>query len=193
MINWNNIESTVLDRFEDDLCDTYQSLLYHSEGDALTHTEMVVRALKNMPEFQELNEREQHILHVAALLHDIGKIPTTLFDGNDWHSPHHALTGSRMARERLWKDYGLCGRKELIEMREAICLLVRYHSFPPVAIECENPRTRLHRMASNSLLAPDFSIKMLCILCRADMLGRQCIDQKEVLEKIAMCEELAKE
>lgn len=98
-----------------------------------------------------------------------------------------------MARELLWKEYGLCGNKELLEIREAICLLIRYHSFPPVAIEKKNTRVCLHRMAANGLLTPWVSVKMLCILCKADMLGRKCNDQQEVLEKIALCEELAKE
>lgn len=193
MPDWRKIEETALTRLEEGLRQCQQSSKYHAEGDAYVHTLMVCDALKSLPDYQELNERQQHILYVAALLHDIGKIPTTVFVDGDWHTPHHAPTGSRMARELLWKEYGLCGKKELMEIREAICLLIRYHSFPPVAIERDNPRLRLHRMAANSLLVPDFSIKMLCTLCKADMLGRKCIDQQEVLEKIVMCEELAKE
>jgi len=193
MPDWINIETTALAQFEDGLRLCQQSPKYHAEGDAYVHTLMVCDALKSLPDYQELNERQQHILYVAALLHDIGKIPTTIFVDGDWHTPHHAPMGSRMARELLWKEYGLCGKKELIEIREAICLLIRYHSYPPVAIERDNPRLRLHRMAANSLLVPDFSIKMLCMLCKADMLGHKCIDQQEVLEKDVMCEELAKE
>lgn len=193
MPDWINIEATALAQFEDGLRQCQQSPVYHAEGDAYVHTMMVCDALKQLPEYQALNERQQHILYVAALLHDIGKIPTTVFVDGDWHTPHHAPTGSRMVRELLWKDYGLCGQKELMQVREAISLLIRYHSYPPVAIERNNPRLRLHRMAANSLLVPDFSLKMLCILCKADMLGRKCIDQQEVLEKIVMCEELAKE
>ena len=191
--DWRNIEATVLTRFEDGLRQCQQSPVYHAEGDAYVHTMMVCDALKQLPEYQAMNERQQHILYVAALLHDIGKIPTTIFVDGDWHTPHHAPTGSRMVRELLWKDYGLCGQKELMEVREAICLLVRYHSYPPVAIERDQPQLQLHRMAANGLLVPDFSIKMLCMLCKADMLGRKCNDQQEVLDKIAMCEELAKE
>lgn len=193
MLDWNYIESTALDHFAEGLRQTQQSPRYHAEGDVYVHTMMVVEALKGLSEYQELNELQRHILCVAAMLHDIGKIPTTVFEMGDWHTPHHAPTGSRMARELLWKEYGLCGQKELMELREAICFLIRYHSFPPVAIEQKNARLRLHRMAANGLLIPDFSIKMLCVLCKADMLGRQCVDQQEMLEKIAFCEELAKE
>lgn len=193
MMDWNNIESTVLGRFEEKLRQTPQSRIYHEEGDVLVHTKMVCEVLKQMPEYKALNSQQQYILYVAAMLHDIGKINSTkLFDG-DWHTPNHAPKGSRMARELLWKDYGLCGKKELIEVREAICLLIRYHSFPPIAIRHENTRLYLHRMAANSLLIPDFSIKLLCMLCKADILGRKCFDQQEVLDNITLCEELAKE
>ena len=181
MPDWRKIEETALTRFEEGLRQCQQSSVYHAEGNAYVHTMMVCNALKFMSEYQELSERQQHILYVAALLHDIGKISTTVFVDSDWHTPHHAPTGSRMARELLWKEYGLCGQKELMEVREAICLLIRYHSYPPVAIERNNPQLRLHRMAANSLLVPDFSIKLLCILCKADMLGRKCIDQQMML------------
>lgn len=193
MIDWKNIESTALDRFAEGLCQTQQSPVYHAEGNVYVHTQRAVEALKSLPEYQELNELQQHILYVAALLHDIGKIPTTVLESGIWQSPHHAPTGSRMARELLWKEYGLCGQKELMEVREAICLLIRHHSFPPVAIDHQDGRLRLHRMAADSLLTPYFSIKMLCVLCKADILGRKCTDQQELLEKIALCEELAKE
>lgn len=183
----------ILRRYEEGLRQTPQSPVYHAEGDVLVHTLMVCDALKGLPEYKQLNQRQQHIVYVAALLHDIGKMHTTKFIDGDWHTPHHAPTGSNMARELLWREYGLCGSKELMEIREAICLLIRYHSFPPVAIERENPQLRLHRMAANGLLAPDFSIRLLCLLCKADMLGRKCDDQQEVLDKIVLCEELAKE
>ena len=183
----------ILRRYEEGLRQTPQSPVYHAEGDVLVHTLMVCDALKGLPEFKELDQLQQHIVYVAALLHDIGKIHTTRFVDGDWHTPHHAPTGSNMVREMLWREYGLCGNKELIEIREAICLLIRYHSYPPVAIERENPQLHLHRMAANGLLAPDFSIRLLCLLCKADMLGRKCDDQQEVLDKIVLCEELAKE
>lgn len=201
MIDYQNIESTILRQFEERMRQTQQSPVWHAEGDVYTHTMMVVEALKSLPEYKQLSERQQHILTIAALLHDIGKIPTTTLIDGEWASPHHAPTGSRMAREVLWKEYfddaqhkfNMCGNKELMQIREAICLLIRYHSFPPHAIDLEGCKLRLHRIASNGLLAPDFTIRMLCILCKADMLGRKCNDQQQMLDQIALCEELAKE
>ena len=80
-----------------------------------------------------------------------------------------------------------------MKIREAICLLIRYHSFPPHAIDLDDAKLRLHRIASNSLLAPYFTIRMLCILCKADMLGRKCNDQQQMLDQVSLCEELASE
>lgn len=192
-VDFDYIETTVFNGFEERMRQTQQSPKWHAEGDVYSHTMMVVDALKLLPEYQSLTERQQHILNIAALLHDIGKIPTTTLIDGDWSSPHHAPTGSRMARELLWKEYGLCGDKELMQAREAICLLIRYHSFPPHAIDLEDCKLRLHRIASNGILVPDFTVRMLCMLCKADMLGRTCDDTQQILEQIALCEEMAKE
>lgn len=192
-IDWNRIETSVLADFEHRMRQTQQPPQWHAEGDLYTHTMMVCEALKAMPEFQALYRRQQHILYTAALLHDVGKITTTRFEMGEWNAPHHAPVGSRMARELLWKEYGLCGDAEAMKVREAICLLIRYHSLPPHAIDMEDARLRLHRIAANGLLTPDFSVKQLCVLAKADMLGRNCEDQQQMLDQIALCEELAKE
>ena len=83
MIDWNNIEQTVLSRFEEKLRQTPQSPVYHAEGDVLVHTLMVCDALKGLLVYKELNPLHQHIVYVAALLHDIGKIHTTRFVDGD--------------------------------------------------------------------------------------------------------------
>lgn len=193
MIDYQNIEISILHQFEERMRQTQQSPVWHAEGDVYTHTMMVCETLKTLPDYRELSERQQHILYMAALLHDVGKIPTTLLIDGEWKSPHHAPTGSRMVREMLWKEYEMCGDEELMKIREAICLLIRSHSFPPHAIDLEDARLRLHKIASNGMLAPDFTIRMLCILCKADMLGRKCNDQQQMMEQIALCEELARE
>lgn len=181
------------DHFGEAMRHTMQSPRWHGEGDVYTHTMMTCEALKALPEYQVLDEQRQQVLLVATLLHDIGKTVTTKQAGDEWEAPHHAPTGSRMAREWLWKECGMCGERELTQLREAVCLLIRHHSLPPHALDLDDARIRLHRMAANSLLTPFFSTRMLCLLCKADMLGRQCDDQQQMLDQIALCEELAKE
>lgn len=171
---------------------TPQPEMWHSEGDVFTHTRMVCEALCSLPDYQELPSDRQDILLMAAKLHDIGKVATTKEIGGVIESPHHAPVGSRIARELLWKS-GYCGKPELISFREAVCQLIRYHSFPPHAIESDDAIVKLHRLAANGLLTPAFSIRLLCMLAKADMLGRICDDKEQMLEQIALCEELAKD
>ena len=193
MTDLTHIITDALAHFGDAMRHTMQSLRWHGEGDVYTHTMMTCEALSSLPEYQELDKQRQQILYLAALLHDIGKIVTTTMVNGEWQSPQHSTTGSRMAREWLWKVCGLCGEKELTQVREAVCLLIRYHSLPPHVIDLDDARLRLHRMAANSLLTPFFSIKILGILCKADMLGRRCDDQQQMLDQIALFEEMAKE
>ena len=193
MIDWQHIKNSMLDSFRQRLEATPQPPHYHDEGNVLVHTQMVLEALEAMHGYQSLPEQQKNILYVAAQLHDIGKIPATKEIMGKIEAPHHAPVGCQMARETLWLDYGMCGSKELQKVREAICLLIRYHSFPPHAMDSEDSALRLHRIAANSLLVPDFSIKLLCILAKADMLGRICDDQDEMLDRISLCEELARE
>lgn len=193
MIDWLRIKGTVLDSFKVRLEATPQPARYHDEGNVLVHTRMVLQALESMPQYQSLPELQKNILHVAAQLHDIGKIPVTKEIMGNLEAPHHAPVGCQMARKTLWLDHGLCGDKESQQIREAICLLIRYHSFPPHAIDSDNASYRLHRIAANSLLVPDFSIKLLCILAKADIAGRICNDRDEMLDRITLCEELARE
>ena len=193
MTDLNTIVTLAQDRFGDAMRRTMQSARWHGEGDVYIHTMMTCEALAALPEYQALDRLRQQVLMTATLLHDIGKTVTTTQADDEWEAPHHAPTGSRMVREWLWKECGLCGEKQLTLLREAICLLIRYHSLPPHAIDLDDARQRIHRMAANSLLAPLFSVRMLCLLCKADMLGRQCDDQQQMLDQIALCEELAME
>ncbi|MBO4944050.1 MAG: AAA family ATPase [Muribaculaceae bacterium] len=182
----------IFNSLSDELRATPQPDKWHGEGDVYTHTNMVCDALRSMPDYQKLPETQQDLLLAAAQLHDIGKIPTTRQILGQTEAQHHAPVGSRMARERLWLA-GMCGSAELIARRETICRLIRYHSFPPHAIESDDASRRLLRIASASRLLPDFSLRLLCILAKADMLGRICDDKSQMLDNIALCEELAGE
>lgn len=180
-------------RFAEEMRLTPQPMRWHGEGEVLTHTEMVVAELANVPGYSELTTRQKEILTAAAWLHDIGKIRQTRWIGKEIEAPNHSSIGARMAREELWLNHSLCGSRDAMQMREAIAMLVRYHSFPPHAIDAPDATLRLHRIAANGLVAPDFSVKLLCLLSRADMMGRICDDKDEMLDQISLCEELAKE
>lgn len=193
MLDWQNIKSAISHDLRERMGQTPQPARWHGEGNVYIHTQMVVEALESLPDYQSLPEVQRNILYAAALLHDIGKIATTKEIASEIEAPHHAPVGSRMARELLWLNHGLCGEKEARQIREAVCLLIRYHSIPPHIIDADDGAWRFHRIASNSLLAPNFSLKLLCILAKADMTGRICDDKQEMLDRISLCEELARE
>lgn len=179
--------------FAEAMRSTPQPEQWHGEGDVLTHMRMVISSLDEIPEVMALSQDDREVLYAAAWLHDIGKIRQTREIAGSIEAPSHSSVGSRMARKELWRNYGLCGDRKSMQLREAISLLVRYHSVPPHAIDSESVQLTLHRIAANSSLAPYFSVKLLCLLSRADMMGRICDDREAMLDQIALCEELAKE
>ena len=170
-----------------------QDPLYHGEGDVLTHTRLVLEELEQLPSFLALSGEEQQIVRIAAALHDLGKKVCTRPDGGRLVSPGHAGAGAELARLILWRDFGLCGAPEKQNFRETVCGLIRYHSLPPYAIENGSGKLRLIRAAANGALIPSFTVRLLCTLSEADALGRICDDKEDMLDRVALCAELAKE
>jgi len=183
-INWTVLESEL--DWLSDMRGVPQDPIWHAEGDVLTHTKMVVEALLGLPEFQKLSEQEKHILVAAALLHDVEKRSTTtteFLDGRERIvSPRHAQRGEYTSRIFLYK-----GLPTPFEIREQITQLVRFHGFPLWALEKDNVRQKVIEVG---LLV---NTKHLAILSKADVLGRICNDQNELLYRVSLFEELAKE
>ena len=192
-IDWHGIESCALKDYAHEMRRTPQSPRWHAEGDVWTHTRMVCESLVAMPEYRELTPAQRRVLFLAALLHDVGKTITTWQEGSEWVSPGHASKGALMAREVLWKEFGMCGSEEAMHMREAVAALVKYHSFPPYALEKEDNVRRMVSIAAASELVPDFSLRLLYLLSRADALGRECEDRDDFVAQVEMFAELAKE
>lgn len=191
-IDWSGIEAA-LSSFAIPMSRTEQNPKFHGEGNVWTHTKMVCEALVKLDAFRGLSEDRQQAVFLAALLHDIGKIPTTHWVDDKWTSPNHTLVGSKMARQFLWQDMGLCGTPEKQRLRETVCNLIRYHSLPPHAIDDPDGKRKLMAVAANGESCPMFTTALLCVLCEADALGRECEDKNHMLEQIGLCTELAKE
>lgn len=172
---------------------TPQNPRWHGEGSVLEHTKLVIKAVTESPAFLEADGRTRRMLYLAAVFHDIGKLRTTRLEDGQWVSPGHAGAGAGMARRILWREFGLCGTPEKQDLREAVCGLIRYHSLPPHAIESGDGKLRLIRAAANGALAPGFTVRLLCAFSAADALGRSCGDKEDLLERVALCAELAKE
>ena len=179
--------------FVEKMAQTPQDPIWHGEGDVWTHTCKVCGALVNLDEYRSMDTDSRRILLLAALLHDVGKIRATRTENNRLISLGHARLGAQLAREILWRDYGLCGTPWKQQLREAVCQLVQYHSLPPHAIDQPDGKLRLMRAASNGKLVHGMTVRMLCTLAKADILGRICPDRDELLEQVELCRELALE
>ena len=193
VIDWEKIETSALRDHVDAMCHTPQSVRWHAEGDVWTHTRMVCESLVSLPEYRQLPQIQRQILFIAALLHDVGKPVTTRQEGTEWVSPSHSTKGALLARYLLWSEYGMCGTSELQAMREAVVLLVKHHSFPPYALEKEENVRKMISIAASAELVPDFSLKLLYLLAKADALGRECEDKDDFTAHVDLFAELAKE
>lgn len=163
--------------------DVPQDPRYHAEGDVGIHTQMVLEALQNESAFKQLSAQDQEILWVAALLHDVEKYSTTVheIDGRIT-SNVHARKGAQFVRQLLYTD-----EPSPFAIREQIVGLVRYHGLPIWLFEKPDPLKALVKASM------EVNLQWLSLLARADMLGRICDDQDEMLYRIACFEEYCKE
>ncbi|MBX7227031.1 MAG: AAA family ATPase [Chitinophagales bacterium] len=183
-IDWEWLESTY-DWFRD-MKGVPQDAIWHAEGDVFVHTKMVVEALLGLPEFAQLTEKDKHILFAAAMMHDIEKRSTTvteIINGEERIvSPRHAKIGEYTTRTILYKDI-----ETPFYIREEVAKLVRLHGLPLWAIDKADPR----KAVIEASLA--VNTKHVSMLAKADILGRICSDQEEMLMRIALFDELCKE
>lgn len=192
-VRWEELEKTGLWPLLSRLSKTPQNPAYHGEGDVLAHTRLVCGALAGLEGFRRLDGEGRLTVFLAALLHDIGKISCTRLEDGQWTSPRHGPVGAAMARELMWLEWGWCGRPELRDLRETVCALIRCHALPVhAALEEDGPR-RLIRAAADGELLPGFTLERLCLLARADALGKVCADQREQLDAVELCGALAEE
>lgn len=163
-----------------------QDAQWHAEGDVWIHTKMVVEALLALPEFQALNEQDKHILLAAAMLHDVEKRSTTTEEIVNGQrrivSPRHAKKGEHTARCLLYTEWNAP-----FVVREQIAKLVRLHGLPLWAID--KPHAE-HAVMAASL---QVNTQHLAMLAKADVLGRVCHDQADILLRIELFQELCRE
>ncbi len=186
--DWDGIQQTPVGELLVKMEKVPQDPVWHGEGSAGKHTKLVCEALAADASFRALPVHQQQEVAVAALLHDIGKIPTTRWEDGRWIAPNHSAKGAHMARELLWKTFGLCGTPAKQAFRETVCLLIRNHMLPGHILDQAEPERRLLQTAADGALCSDFSIQLLCTLAQADVNGRIAPDTDELLEKVALCQ-----
>lgn len=191
--DWPRLNETALQPYFNRMAKVQQHSEFHGEGDVLAHTHLVCEVLAAMPDFRTLPEKQRQALALAALLHDVGKIPCTRMEDGRWTSPGHSAAGAQMARDILWTAFGLCGTQEAQHLRETVCLLIRWHMLPGHILEREDADRKLIELAVQGQLCPDFSLHLLCMLALADARGRIAPDVEELCERAALCAAAAEE
>lgn len=160
-----------------------QNPLYHAEGDVWIHTGMVAEALRALPEWQALSGRARSLLYAAALLHDVAKFACTEIDENGVpSSPNHTRRGEPMARVILEE----CGVRTYAD-RETVAKLVRHHGLPLWFLEKSAMERTLVRASM------DVRLDWVALLAEADVRGRLCTDQQNLLDTVSLFRESIRE
>jgi len=155
---------------------------YHAEGDVLTHTRLVCEALIALPAWRELPSIERSLLFAAALLHDVAKPAATEIEADgSITSKGHVRQGAKMARQILWS------LNVPFHQREAIVSLVQHGSLPLWFWDKPNPQRAV--IKASQVIRCD----LLALLAEADVRGRKCDDQLELLERIQFFREFCQE
>lgn len=164
-----------------------QDATYHAEGDVLVHTRLVAESMLGLDRWRRLAAVDRQVLFAAALLHDVGKPSCTLVDAGGRITAHgHAHRGERLARRFLWLGEALPAPAPLL-VRERVAALVRLHGLPLQFVEKADP-VRAVIEASQRVCLDD-----VALLAEADVRGRRCSDQRELLERVAFFREYCQE
>ncbi|GAB3545535.1 AAA family ATPase [Spirosoma fluminis] len=170
-----------------DMTGVRQDPRHHGEGDVATHTQLVLAALEADVRYQTLQSGQRELLWTAALLHDVEKRSTTVVEADGSITARgHARKGERTVRELLYTNYRIASPPPFAE-REQICKLVRHHGLPLWIFEKPDPLKTLLRTSL------EVNTEWLSLLARADVRGRICADQADLLYRIDLFEELCKE
>lgn len=181
-INWQGIEKE-FDWFRN-LKGCPQDPIYHAEGDVYTHTKMVCEALVSDRTWRSLSETDRSTIITAALLHDAAKPACTKTEDNGRISSlNHVRKGVKIARRILWE----LDSPPPFFVREAIVALIKYGSLAIWLLEKDNPQQAVIK-ASLSV-----SCEKIAILAKADINGRICPDKQQLLDKIELFCEYARE
>ncbi|TQI80882.1 putative kinase [Serratia fonticola] len=165
-------------RWVADMHQVPQDPRHHAEGDVAIHTQRVLAALVGAAEFTVLPPQQRELLWAAALLHDVEKRSTTRVEADgSVTSPNHAKRGELTTRSILYRDIATP-----FHVREHIAALVRFHGLPLWIMGRPSPERALLSAALR------LDTRLLAILARADVFGRDCEDQSRLLENIELFE-----
>jgi tRNA nucleotidyltransferase (CCA-adding enzyme) len=148
------------------LVDTPQSPQHHPEGSVWKHTLLVV---DNAAKAKELSENSRAFMW-GALLHDLGKAPTTKIRKGKITSYDHDKVGAELCSDFLHVF------TEDAEFIKQVTALVRWHMQTLFVIK-NLPFGDVKSMAS------EISIKEIALLSQADRLGRGEMNEGKIKEE----------
>lgn len=135
---------------------------WHPEGDVWIHTLMVVDEAARIARDEALDDEEALVCLLGALCHDLGKPPTTAFEGGRIRSKDHESKGEAPTRSFLARIGAPNG------IADAVVPLVREHLKP---FQLYKDRESISDGALRRL-ALRVSVPRLVRVARADFLGR---------------------
>ena len=141
---------------------TLQDTVSHPEGSVWNHTLMSLDVMATM---RSGVWRDDMVLMLTMLLHDIGKPDTTFIENQVLNAPKHAETGVEIARtwlNRITED------KDLIER---ILPLIRYHGWPRKLYRSNAKDSDILRLSTH------VCINDLIRIAEADFFGRAFVTE----------------
>ena len=158
---------------------------WHPEGDVLTHTKHCLDTLARLPEWRESDPARRRYLALTVLAHDFGKPYTTVHIERRgtlrWMSPGHEEAGGPLAEAFLGR---IGAPLQLIDwVRPLVVNHLAHHRG-----QAEFTDSAVRRLARK--LAPA-SIDELCVVMRADHLGRPPLVSAETEDRIQALREKA--
>lgn len=139
---------------------------WHPEGDVWVHTLMVTDEAAGIVRAEKLDDDDALVIMLGALCHDLGKPPTTRFEDGRMRSKGHEAAGEAPTRALLLK----MGFNEALA--DQVVPLVREHLKPHQLYRTQDEISD----ATIRRLAQRVSIRKLCMVSKADFLGRTTPD-----------------
>jgi predicted kinase len=158
---------------------TPQNPRYHREGSVLAHTQYVLQQFQAHQDQFGLTEEEKLVLYWAAVLHDVGKIVTTIWQDERHRSPGHERASLPFAQEILLQhpEISTASRRKILD-------LVRWHGLPLRFAQTQQPIEVVKKLGTRT------DLRLLGIFALCDFWGRDCDDKQEMLAIMGNFKEL---
>lgn len=157
-----------------------QDSKYHPEGNVFEHTCHVVDSAIHIANRENLCNNDRLVLILSALLHDIGKIKTTVFEDNRWKSPGHANESAKIA-EKILAIEGCPA-----DIKDRVTELCKVHMQYMDNVTMRTVRRFLHNTFKLN------SLEMFEYIAEADKSGRPPLPKgipEDCLKMTSMCRE----